>query len=192
MISKNIKLSITRILVFILVSGLLSCSSDKQEAKKNSPIIKKTYEPNAFERARKYADENPIFSLGKPKKNDNLAIGTSNILWRASLETLDFMPLANADFNGGVIITDWYSTETSKNETIETNKNESIKISVQFVSYELARNSIVVKGFKKNCNNNGGSCKISRITKETESDIENKIFDKARNLNLNLEKNKNK
>ena len=184
MIFKNIKLVITKVLVFILVSGLLSCSSDKQEAKKNSPIIKKTYEPNTFERARKYADENPIFSLGKPKKNDNLVIGTSNILWRASLETLDFMPLANADFNGGVIITDWYSTKN--------NNNESIKISVQFVSYELARNSIVVKGFKKNCNDNGGSCKISRITKETESDIENKIIDKARNLNLNLEKNKNK
>ena len=63
-------------------------------------------------------------------------------MWRASLETLDFLPLANVDYSGGVIISDWYSS---------SNEDDSIKISLRFLSNEIRPDSLKVTVFKKNC-----------------------------------------
>ena len=63
-------------------------------------------------------------------------------MWRATLETLDFLPLTTVDYSGGIVITDWYSEENSK---------DSIKITVRFLSNEIRSNSIKVIVHKKNC-----------------------------------------
>ena len=70
---------------------------------------------------------------------------TSNPLWRASLETLDFLPLSTVDYSGGIIITDWYS---------ENNNQESIKITVRFLSNEIRSDSVKIIVHKKNCSKN--------------------------------------
>jgi len=64
-------------------------------------------------------------------------------LWRASLDTIDFMPLASVNYSGGIIITDWYSTDESS--------NESIKISIRFLTNEIRSDAVVIKVFNKKC-----------------------------------------
>src|SRR6056300_778977 len=68
---------------------------------------------------------------------------SSNELWRASLDTIDFMPLASVNYSGGIIITDWYSTDQ--------NSNESIKISIRFLTNEIRVDALDIKVFNKVC-----------------------------------------
>ena len=69
------------------------------------------------------------FGRGGNKKGGDFEFSSSNPLWRATLEIINFMPLSNADYSGGLIITDWYNQDNSK--------NESIKITVRFLSNEI-------------------------------------------------------
>ena len=64
-------------------------------------------------------------------------------MWRASLELLDFLPLSTVDYSGGVIVSDWYSDNLKS--------NESIKISVRFLSNDVRSDSIKIIVHKKNC-----------------------------------------
>ena len=68
---------------------------------------------------------------------------SSNELWRASLDTIDFMPLVSVNYSGGIIITDWYSTDE--------NSNESIKISIRFLTNEIRSDALDIKVFNKKC-----------------------------------------
>ena len=68
---------------------------------------------------------------------------SSNELWRASLDTIDFMPLGSVNYSGGIIITDWYSTDQSS--------NESIKISIRFLTNEIRSDALDIKVFTKKC-----------------------------------------
>ena len=99
-------------LFFIILS---SCS---QKDPTTGEIIR--MEPNPDKRAREFADKNPLTLLGKDSnKNTNFEFSTSNVLWRSSLKTLDFIPLATVDYSGGIIITDWYSEGKSNKEQIK-------------------------------------------------------------------------
>ena len=71
---------------------------------------------------------------------------TSNELWRASLDTIDFMPLASVNYSGGIIITDWYSNDQ--------NSNESIKISIRFLTNEIRSDALDIKVFTRKCSEN--------------------------------------
>ena len=82
--------------------------------------------------------------VGKARGGTNYEFSTSNPMWRASLETLDFLPLTTVDYSGGVIITDWYS---------DGNKKESIKITLRFLSNEIRSDSLKIIVHKKICNN---------------------------------------
>ena len=73
----------------------------------------------------------------------NFEFASSNPLWRASLDTIDFMPLASVNYSGGIIVTDWYSTDQ--------NSNESIKISIRFLTNEVRADAINIKVFNKIC-----------------------------------------
>ena len=68
---------------------------------------------------------------------------SSNELWRASLDTIDFIPLVSVNYSGGIIITDWYSTDE--------NSNESIKISIRFLTNEIRSDALDIKVFNKKC-----------------------------------------
>ena len=94
-------------------------------------------------RARKAIEEGRGISIGNVmKRGTTFEFSSSNPMWRASLETLDFLPLTTVDYSGGVIITDWYS---------EDNNKESIKISVRFLSNEIRSDSIKIIIHKKVC-----------------------------------------
>ena len=83
--------------------------------------------PDPKDRVKKNLEEGKGFRLSESFGGNNsgtFEFATSNELWRASLDIIDFMPLASANYGGGILITDWYSEDT--------NLNESIKISIRF------------------------------------------------------------
>ena len=79
------------------------------------------------------------------KSSNKFEFATSNTLWRATLKSLDFLPLMNADYSGGIIIYDWYSQAN--------NPKEQIKISVQFLNNELKSDSVKIIAHKRICEN---------------------------------------
>ena len=83
-----------------------------------------------------------VMDLGK-SKGGTFEFASSNELWRASLDTIDFMPLASVNYSGGIIITDWYSADE--------NSNESIKISIRFLTNEIRSDAVDIKVFSKKC-----------------------------------------
>jgi hypothetical protein len=87
---------------------------------------------------------------------------SSNELWRASLDTIDFMPLASVNYSGGIIITDWYSTNQDS--------NESIKISIRFLTNEIRADALDIKVFNKKC-----ITQLNCVTSEKEGDIKNEL-----------------
>ncbi len=96
-------------------------------------------------KARKNVEEGRGVGLGGLIKGGgtNYEFSTSNPIWRASLETLDFLPMSTVDYSGGIIITDWYSENNSS--------NESIKITIRFLSNEIRSDSVKVQVHKKTC-----------------------------------------
>ena len=95
---------------------------------------------------------------------------SSNELWRASLDTIDFMPLASVNYSGGIIITDWYSTDQTS--------NESIKISIRFLSNEVRSDALDIKVFNKKCVAQS-NCTISEKTGNLIPELKEKILKTA-------------
>ena len=96
---------------------------------------------------------------------------SSNELWRASLDTIDFMPLSSVNYSGGIIITDWYSDGS--------NPNESIKISIRFLTNEIRSDSLQVKVFKRECFNGLQNCIIQEIDGVIIPELKRKILQTA-------------
>ena len=130
-------------LVFIiLIASLTGCSKSpfKKVDMRERPV-------NAQERARQNVEEGKGVSINKMLRgrgNTNFQFSSSNPLWRASLEILDFLPMTTVDYAGGMIISDWYSDNTN-------NSNESIKITIRFLSNEIRSDSLKVIAHKKTC-----------------------------------------
>ena len=158
---------IYRIPILISIISVLVLTSCKNagDARKRPPNVK--------DRVQKNIEEGRGFTLmGSVKKNNvgEFDFASSNELWRASLDTLDFMPLALANYSGGVIVTDWYS---DSNES-----NESVKISIRFLSNEIRSDALVIKVFYKNCSVQQ-TCKISDRSGILSADLAKKILSKA-------------
>ena len=106
---------------------------------------------------------------------------TSNPMWRASLEVLDFLPMNTVDYSGGMIISDWYTGEGS-------NDNSSIKISIRFMSNEVRSDSLKIIVHKKKCLQNN-NCKVSLVENSTISqELRVAILKKAALLEKDLKK----
>ena len=130
------------------------------------------YPPEPSKRVQKNLEEGRGFRLsGGEKKNrgGDFEFASSNPLWKASLDTIDFMPLASANYSGGIIITDWYSSE---------NSNESIKVSLRFLSNEVRSDALDIKVFYKKCALNE-NCAISEKTGKLVNELNKKILQKA-------------
>ena len=131
------------------------------------------------ELARKNVREGKGIQI-KPNKEQggNFLFASSNPMWRASLETIDFMPLLTVDYAGGLIITDWYTNENIK--------NKRIKITAHIRTSELRSDGIKVKVHVQKLINNVWS---NTVTDENlASKIENSILNEARNLRVNANK----
>ena len=107
-------------------------------------------------------------NFGKKQGGDFL-FASSNPLWRASIETIDFMSLATVDYAGGIIITDWYSDNTS---------NESVKITIKFLTNEIRADALKIDLHKRTCKNSV-SCSVQKINSDIENNMRDKILKKA-------------
>ena len=110
-----------------------------------------------------------IAGIAKNRGGGRYEFSTSNPMWRASLEILDFLPLATVDYSGGVIITDWYNDNTS---------NDSIKITLRFLSNEISSDSLKVIVHKKKCSANQ-NCRVDKIKSQIEEELLGSILKSA-------------
>ena len=112
-----------------------------------------------------------LMDLTKNQSGGTFEFASSNELWRASLDVIDFMPLTSVNYSGGIIITDWYSNEE--------NQNESIKISIRFLTNEIRSDSLNIKVFNRKCSNNLMSCKVTESNKVLVTELKKEILKKA-------------
>jgi hypothetical protein len=121
-------------------------------------------------RVQQNLKEGKGFRLNDITKNNGgtFDFASSNELWRASLDTIDFMPLVSANYSGGIIITDWYSQD----------QNEAIKITLRFLSNEIRSDAIDIKIFLKKCRIEE-NCKISESEGNLKKELKKQILKKA-------------
>tara|TARA_Y100000389_G_scaffold92697_1_gene89464 strand:+ start:189 stop:722 length:534 start_codon:yes stop_codon:yes gene_type:complete len=112
-----------------------------------------------------------LMDLNNNKSGGTFEFASSNELWRASLDVIDFMPLTSVNYSGGIIITDWYSDEQ--------NQNESIKISIRFLTNEIRSDALDIKVFNRKCVNNLMNCKITETNKILVTELKKEILKKA-------------
>ena len=126
---------------------------------------------NVKDRVAKNIEEGRGFRLfGNEKKGGTFDFASSNELWRATLDTIDFMPLVSANYSGGIIITDWYNDSNSS--------GQSVKISVRFLSNEVRADALDVKVFTKNCETSI-DCKVSENKGTLVTELKKSILKKA-------------
>jgi hypothetical protein len=143
-------------------------------------------EPDTRKKSREFADKGGgiLGDLGiSGNKNTTFEFSTSNVLWRATLKTLDFLPLVNADYSGGVIIYDWYSQTN--------NPKEQIKISIQFLNNELRSDSVKITAHKKICDTSD-RCSNSTMDQNFANSIKENILASARALKIEETKKEKK
>jgi hypothetical protein len=148
-------------MIFLNISA---CGLYKRSDVKDNPV-------NVKERARKNVAEGKSFSLSNIGKggSGNFEFASSNPMWRASLEMLDFTPLSNVDYSGGIIITDWFDNENDV--------NSNLKISIKFLSNEIRADGLDVSIFEKKCTN--GVCKTRKLENNISTDVKKTILKKA-------------
>ena len=128
------------------------------------------------ERVKKNLEEGRGFTLNKAvgditSKGGTFDFASSNELWRASLDVIDFMPLSSVNYSGGIIITDWFSDVNDP--------SESIKISIRFLTNEVRSDALDVKVFNRKCVDNLINCKITNTDKVLVAEIKKQILRKA-------------
>ena len=138
-------------LIVPLILILTSC-----EALKYKKVDTREVPIKGSDRARKNVDEGGGVSLKNvlnKRGGTNFEFSSSNPMWRASLEILDFLPLSTVDYSGGMIVSDWYTGDSS---------NEAIKISIRFLSNEIRSDSLKIVVHKKKCSQNQ-TCKTQLL-----------------------------
>ena len=164
----NIKIILLKILaVSVIITHLNSCGIYR-------PVDAREFPPEPEKRVQKNLQEGRGFrldtSFGDNSKGGNFQFASANELWRASLDTIDFIPIATANYSGGILITDWYSSDE--------NLNESIKISIRFLTNEVRSDALDIKVFYKNCETIQ-NCIISEKKGNLKTELTKEILKKA-------------
>ena len=136
------------------------------------PSDARNVSPNVDERVKQALQEGRGFRIGSGmgKGGTRFEFASSNELWRASLDVLDFLPLSNVDYSGGIIITDWYTEGTSS--------DEAIKITVRFLSNEIRADGLTIIIHKRICNK-FQQCTIAKIKSTLEEEVKLAILKTA-------------
>ena len=157
--------------ILLLLQLIISLNSCGPLAYKKVDSSKISNDPD--ERVKKNIEEGRSFQL----LGDNTFGGTttyefasSNELWRATLDTIDFMPLTTANYSGGIIVTDWYSDNQ--------NLNENIKITIRFLTNEIRSDALDLKIFYRNCDSSN-KCKIIEKEGNLSKELKKEILKKA-------------
>ena len=156
--------------IFLLLISLIFLSSC--EALKYKRTEAGQVPVNAQERVAKNIEEGKGFRLfdNKEKGGGTFDFASSNELWRATLDTIDFMPLVSANYSGGIIITDWYNDGKSS--------GQSVKISVRFLTNEVRADALDIKVFTKDCETSV-DCKVSENKGTLVAELAKSILRKA-------------
>jgi hypothetical protein len=142
------------------------------DALKYKKVNAKDFPADPKLRTKKNMEEGRGFRImGGNNGGTTYSFATANPLWRATLDSLDFMPLVSANYSGGIVVTDWY-TENSTPQ-------ESIKISVRFLTNEIRSDALDINIFYKECSKNLTNCKVSQKDNELVSEITLSILKKA-------------
>ncbi len=153
-------------LVLLILTSLNSCGLYKRSDVKDNPV-------NADERVRKNIQEGRGIRFGKgATRGGDFDFASSNPLWRASIEIFDFVPLTNASYSGGIIITEWFSAE---NKDLESSRD--LKITVKFLTNEIRADAVDITIFEKVCKNQ--NCSTNKIQSKLEKEIKLAILKKA-------------
>ncbi len=169
------KLGFFKNCLFILVIStfILSCKGPDGKFKiPGSDARKFPADPKL--RVKKNLEEGRGFKLNNVfdgPKGGVFDFASSNELWRASLDTIDFMPLLSVNYSGGIIVTDWYSSE-------ESLSGESVKISIRFLTNEIRSDALDIKVFNRKCNN-VSNCIINQVNDELAPELTKQILKKA-------------
>ncbi len=165
--------------VFLILNG---CGGGLKLPK---PGDARTMEMEGQERARKNVEEGRGVSAKQiftRNRNTNYEFSTSNPLWRATFDVIDFMPLVTVDYSGGMIITDWYTDSNTS--------NDSLKFTIRFLSNEIRADSLKIIIHKKTCKIES-NCIIKKITSnKIENAIRSDIIKKAALLEVESKKKK--
>ena len=149
-------------IIFIFVA---SCGIGKKLKDFHEPVDLRTSPLDPDERAKRNIEEGRGISLGNlGRDKTTYEFSTANPMWRASLEVLDFIPLTTVDYSGGMIITDWYSDTPTKG-------NESLKITVRFLSNEVRSDSLKILVHKKSCSSSE-NCRVALLPKNSNLNTE--------------------
>ena len=159
--------------LLIFFSLLMMLSQTACDALKPKKVSAKDFPPDPRERVKKNIEEGKGFRLMDDfkKSGTSYEFASSNPLWRATLDTLDFMPLVSANYSGGIVVTDWYSENNSP--------NESVKISVRFLTNEIRSDALDINVFLKKCSENLTNCSISKNNSDIVGDLNFNILKKA-------------
>ena len=175
------------LILSILASFLILLNSCSSRGKIWDPADAREFPAEPEKRVQKNLEEGRgfrIMDLNKKEGGGSFEFATSNALWRATLDILEFAPLSNVDYGGGVIITDWYSSEN--------NLDQSIKISIQFLSDEIRADGLIVKVYQKNCVSIS-NCAVKLIETDLNQEIKLAILRKAAQIKtIDIKKNKKK
>jgi hypothetical protein len=152
----------------ILLFHLNACSGGLRlpggDARENPPDPKQRVKKN-LEEGKGFRLDTKTFGAGK---GTTFEFASSNELWRASLDVINFMPLTSANYSGGIIITDWYSQ----------NENEAIKLTLRFLTNEVRSDALDIQVFYKNCNAEL-NCQITKQSGQLEQELKKEILKKA-------------
>ena len=174
------------VLVLVLPFLLLSCKGPDGKFKLPGGDARKTPADPA-KRIEQNIKEGKGFRLNDTIKRNKgggvFEFASSNGLWKASLDIIDFMPLSSVNYSGGIIVTDWYSENN--------NPNESIKISIRFLTNELRSDALDVKIFNRKCTNSLINCKFSESSGDLSNEIKREILKKAAIYKAQMDEKKN-
>ena len=154
------------ILFIIFFAFLLNSCANRGDARKSPPDPK--------ERVKKNIEEGRGFRLMDNINKGgtrNFDFASSNELWRASLDTIDFMPLASVNYSGGIIVTDWYSADQ--------NSNQNVKISIRFLTNEIRSDALDIKIFNRKCSDTLLNCNFTEISGNLVTELKKEILKKA-------------
>ena len=155
---------------FLILQLIISLNSCGPLAYKKVDARKVSWDPK--ERVKKNLEDGRGIKLfdTERKFGTTYEFASSNELWRATLDTIDFMPLTTANYSGGIIVTDWYSNNQ--------NLNENIKVTVRFLTNEIRSDALDLKIFYKNCDSSN-KCKIIEKKDNLSKELKKEILKKA-------------
>jgi hypothetical protein len=175
-------INLLRKLILLTIISLAAYQCAKVDPVTGEKVI---INPNPKEKAEEFVKkEGGLFSdITRNRGNTTYEFASSNVLWRATLKSLDFLPLINADYSGGVVIYDWYSDKE--------NSNEQIKITVNFLNNEIKANSLKISAFKKTCDAQM-KCFTKKLDNNFTDNIKDTILASARTIKIEETKKEKK